>query len=41
MVERFAAARPNVTLHMVEDDHQLLGSLDLIWDETVRFLELA
>lgn len=41
MVERFAAARPNVTLRMVDDDHQLLASLELIWDETIRFLELA
>lgn len=41
MVERFAAARPNVTLHMVDDDHQLLGSLELIWHETARFLDLA
>ena len=30
-VERFAAAQPNATLHMLEDDHQLKGSLDLMW----------
>ena len=41
MVERFAATRPNVTLRMVDDDHQLLGSLELIWHETARFLDLA
>jgi pimeloyl-ACP methyl ester carboxylesterase len=37
-VERWAAARPNVELHMLEDDHQLLASLDYIWREMERFL---
>jgi pimeloyl-ACP methyl ester carboxylesterase len=32
-VERWAAARPNVELHMLDDDHQLYGSLDYIWTE--------
>jgi uncharacterized protein len=41
MVERFAASRPNVRLRMVDDGHQLLRSLDLIWDETLRFLDLT
>lgn len=40
-VERFAAERPNVTLHIVNDDHQLHDSIEFIWDETVRFLGLA
>lgn len=31
MVERWAAARPNVELHMLDDDHQLGSSLDYIW----------
>jgi len=30
-VERWAAARPNVEVHMLDDDHQLGGSLDYIW----------
>jgi pimeloyl-ACP methyl ester carboxylesterase len=37
-VERWAAARPNVELHMLDDDHQLTGSLPYIWDEAKRFL---
>jgi pimeloyl-ACP methyl ester carboxylesterase len=32
-VERWAAARPNVELHMLDDDHQLHGSLEYIWSE--------
>lgn len=40
MVERWAAARPNVELHMLEDDHQLHASLPSIWIETARFLGL-
>jgi pimeloyl-ACP methyl ester carboxylesterase len=30
-VERWARARPNVELHMLDDDHQLTASLDTIW----------
>lgn len=37
-VERWAAARPNVALHMLDDDHQLASSLSDIWSETERFL---
>ena len=37
-VERWAAARPNVELHMLDDDHQLLKSLDGIWREMERFV---
>ncbi len=40
MVARFAAQRPNVTLRLVDDDHQLAASLDTIWQETARFLGL-
>jgi pimeloyl-ACP methyl ester carboxylesterase len=40
MVERFAATRPNVELHMVDDDHQLIASLPFIWDASRRFLGL-
>lgn len=41
MVERWAAARAGVELHMLDDDHQLHASLDYIWKETARFLGLA
>ena len=37
-VQRWAEARANVELHLLDDDHQLLGSLDAIWAETARFL---
>jgi pimeloyl-ACP methyl ester carboxylesterase len=38
MVERWSRARSYVDLHMLDDDHQLLGSLDYIWKEMDRFL---
>lgn len=38
MVERFAAARRNVELHMLDDDHQLISSLPYIWEQSSRFL---
>ena len=41
MVERFAATRPNVELHMLDDDHQLISSLPYIWKRTASFLGLA
>jgi hypothetical protein len=41
MVERFAAARPNVTLHLLDDDHRLQASLPTIWGETAAFLGLT
>jgi alpha-beta hydrolase superfamily lysophospholipase len=37
-VERWAKARSNVELHMLDDDHQLHGSLEYIWTEMDRFL---
>jgi pimeloyl-ACP methyl ester carboxylesterase len=37
-VRRWAAARPNVTLHMLDDDHQLTASLGFIWQEVEKFL---
>jgi pimeloyl-ACP methyl ester carboxylesterase len=40
MVQRWASSRPSVELHMLEDDHQLLKSLDYIWREAERFLGL-
>lgn len=39
-VERWASTRPNVELHMLDDDHQLHGSLEKIWRETARFLNV-
>ncbi len=40
-VERWAGLRPNVELHMLDDDHQLAASLEYIWREMRRFLGLA
>jgi uncharacterized protein len=39
-VERWSDSRPNVELHLLDDDHQLGGSLDCIWREMARFLAL-
>jgi uncharacterized protein len=39
-VELFARARPNVTLSLVDDDHQMIASLPRIWDDMEPFLEL-
>jgi pimeloyl-ACP methyl ester carboxylesterase len=39
-VEAWARSRPNVELHMLDDDHQLLSSLDYIWGQVARFLVL-
>lgn len=42
IVERWALARPGIVeLHMLDDDHQLLGSLEYIWREMRRFLGLG
>ena len=40
VVERWSKARPNVELHMLDDDHQLTASVGLIWEEMKRFLQL-
>jgi uncharacterized protein len=37
MVARWAAGRPHVTLHLLDDDHQLLGSLDRMWQGVHEF----
>lgn len=37
-VERWSRARPNVELHMLDDDHQLLNSLEVIWAACSGFL---
>jgi len=39
-VEAFAGARSNVALTLLEDDHQLISSLPVIWDGISAFLEL-
>lgn len=39
-VEAWAKRRPGVELRMVDDDHQLAGSLDYMWGEMRRFLGL-
>ena len=39
-VEQWCRARPNVDLHLLDDDHQLLGSLEYIWTQMSRFLSL-
>jgi pimeloyl-ACP methyl ester carboxylesterase len=40
-VERFARDRPNVTLALLDDDHQLVASLPRIWSGVEAFLELV
>ena len=39
-VEAFARERPNVTLSLLDDDHQLTASLPRIWDDIAAFLEV-
>jgi pimeloyl-ACP methyl ester carboxylesterase len=39
-VEAWSRRRPNVELHMLDDDHQLAASLTYIWAELVAFLDL-
>lgn len=40
MVKFWCAARPNVELHLLDDDHQLTASLDEIWKMLAGFLGL-
>jgi pimeloyl-ACP methyl ester carboxylesterase len=41
VVERWSRARSeNVELHLLDDDHQLMNSLEFIWAEAARFLGL-
>jgi pimeloyl-ACP methyl ester carboxylesterase len=40
-VEAFANPRPNVTLSLLDDDHQLIASLPRIWVDTQHFLKLG
>jgi hypothetical protein len=39
-VKAFCATRSNITLVMLDDEHQLAGHLDRIWSETASFLGL-
>jgi len=39
-VEQFAKVRPNVTLSLLDDDHQLIASLPRMWNEVRAFLGL-
>jgi uncharacterized protein len=39
-VEQFALARPNVTLSLLDDDHQLAASLPRIWSDVEAFADL-
>ena len=41
MVEAFARQRPNVTLSLLEDDHQLIASLPRMWEAIAPFLGLV
>jgi pimeloyl-ACP methyl ester carboxylesterase len=36
--EEFAASRPNVTLRLVDSDHEMLDVLDQLWDEVWAFV---
>ena len=40
-VEQFARARPNVTLSLLDDDHQLVASLPRMWTDIADALDLA
>jgi uncharacterized protein len=37
-VRRWAATRPHVALRMVDDGHQLLGHVEIMWTDVVTFL---
>jgi pimeloyl-ACP methyl ester carboxylesterase len=41
VVEQYAATRSRVTLRLLDDDHQLIASLQKMWDEIAAFLELT
>ena len=40
-VEQFARERPNVTLSLLDDDHQLTASLPRMWNDIEAFLGLV
>jgi pimeloyl-ACP methyl ester carboxylesterase len=37
-VEEFARSRPNITLSLLEDDHQLIASVSKMWESIAPFL---
>ena len=37
---RFASSRPNVDLHVVDSDHQLLDQVDVMWTAVQTFFDL-
>jgi pimeloyl-ACP methyl ester carboxylesterase len=39
-VEAFARTRPNVTLSLLDDDHQLIASVPRIWTDVRAFLQV-
>ncbi len=39
--KQFANARPNVTLSLLDDDHQLIASLPRMWNDVAPFLGLV
>jgi len=41
LVEKVSKAQPDARLHLLDDGHQLKGSLDVMWRETSRFLSLG
>jgi len=41
MVVEWASRRPNVDLRLIDDDHQLSASVDVVWGESERFLGLG
>jgi uncharacterized protein len=40
-VQAWAASRPNVSLRLLDDDHQLQGQLEAIWSGSAEFLGLS
>ncbi len=40
IVEQYAATRPQATLSLLDDDHQLIASLPRMWDDIEPFLGL-
>jgi uncharacterized protein len=40
-VEAFASTRPNVSLTLLDDDHQLIASLPAMWDRLSTWMGLA
>lgn len=40
-VAAWSRRRPNVQLHLLDDDHQLTASLDVIWETLASFLDPA